>query len=316
MTKTLLVDRAVHRRLRQCSLPHKDVFVPVAADHRQNLMRKLPDDMSTGEKESVLRALKLDFARHLAPSASGYLTDPEYGFTECTGDSQVDSNLPIIVALEKTGYTGSGWDRIPQLVENFDAEAAVTGGASGVKLLLYYHPAAANAQEKEDLARKIAEQCAAHGLPLFLEPLVYSPDPNVNLAPGSQAFEDAVVETTAQLSQTGPAVMKVQFPGGGIDAKSRWEAACRRLDQASEVPWVLLGAGVGFDEFCQQTRYACEAGASGVLVGRTIWGEAVKMVAKERLKFLTTTATERVEELKNIVSLHGQPWSQRTNPRA
>ncbi len=40
---------------------------------------------------------------------------------------------------------------------------------------------------------------------------------------------------------------------------------------ASSAPWILLSAGVDFDEFAIQVRIACTAGASGFLAGRAVW---------------------------------------------
>lgn len=310
-TNDPLDDPALRRRLRACSVPGRDVFVLLAADHRQNLLKKLDPAIGQDEREEILRTLKVDLARDAAPHATGYLTDPVYGFAPCIASADVTPDLPIIVALEKTGYLGESWERMPDLVDGFDASEAVRQGATAAKLLVYFHPDAANADEKETLVRDVAEQCRANSLPLFLEPLVHSPDPDRTVDPGTDAFEDAVVGTAERLSRTGPAVMKVEFPGGGLDARDRWDGACRRLDDACAVPWVLLGAGVSHEEFEQQVEVACAAGASGVLVGRTIWAEALHMDAAERSQFLTTTAARRLADLTSIIAEHGRPWTSR-----
>jgi tagatose 1,6-diphosphate aldolase len=52
--------------------------------------------------------------------------------------------------------------------------------------------------------------------------------------------------------------------------------ACRRLDEASAVPWVILSAGVGIHEFVVSVDLAAQAGCSGFLCGRAIWQEAVE----------------------------------------
>ena len=305
----------IQRRLRALSLPDRDLMVLLAADHRGNLLRMLPDTMSTDQAHVHLRALKVDFASHLAPAATGYLTDPRFGFHECIRARSVEARLPLIAALEETGYVGSNWDRMPQLVDGFDAVTALIAGATAAKLLVYYHPDASNAGQKREVATRVADECLAAGLPLFLEPLVYQPSPDAPLETGSQEFEDAVVQTAEELSDTRPAVMKVQFPSGGHECRERWQAACERLDAACSVPWVLLGAGVSFDVFLDQTTAACSAGASGVLVGRTIWGETVNLAGPDRVDFLRETGRDRLSQVAAAVRSSGSEWSLRQGAR-
>lgn len=302
---------AITRRLRTLSLPGQDLMVLLAADHRNNLLRQLPDELSTDEAAAIMTTLKVDFARDLGSASTGYLTDPKFGLFPCIASAEVDPKLPLISALEETGYTGSAWDRMPTLIDGFNPETALKAGATAAKFLIYYHPDADNAEEKRDLCHQVARSCEAAAIPLFLEPLVYPLSEEQPLNPGTEEFEDAVVRTAADLSATRPTVMKVQFPGGGLDSRDRWENGCRRLDEACEVPWVLLGAGVSFEDFIEQTKAACSAGASGVLVGRTIWGETVNQTPEERTAFLQDTGRARLEELTTAVSSTGHSWSAR-----
>lgn len=301
-------EDAITRRLRALSLPGTDLMVLLAADHRQNLRKQLPDELTPSEAARRLTELKLAFARHLGSAATGYLTDPEYGLGPCLSSGDVDARLPIIAALERTGYVGTGFERMPELVDGFDPARAATLGVTAAKFLVYYHPDAPNAGTKRELCRTVAERCRAAGLPLFLEPLVHPIAADRPLPPGSDEFEDAVIRTVAELSSTGPTMMKVQFPGGGPDHRPRWEEACARLDAASITPWVLLSAGVEFDDFLAQTEAACAAGASGVLVGRAVWGDAVALAAAERARFLETTARDRLDQLRAVVGEHGRGW--------
>jgi tagatose 1,6-diphosphate aldolase len=105
--------------------------------------------------------------------------------------------------------------------------------------------------------------------------------------------------------------MKVEFPGGDIDNRSRWEAACQRLDAACALPWVLLGAGVTSEVFLEQTAVACAAGASGVLVGRTIWGETIHLDPEARTQVLCSAGVERLNQLRQVITETGHAWSER-----
>jgi len=55
-------------------------------------------------------------------------------------------------------------------------------------------------------------------------------------------------------------------------------------------------------------RIACEAGASGVVVGRSVWAEAATMAAGERDRFLATEARARLAGLRAIVDDAARPW--------
>jgi len=300
------------RRLRACSLDNLDVFVLLAADHRQNVLKQFDASLDSEQAAALLSTLKVDFAQHLATSTTGYLTDPIYGFEPCLASPDVPATLPLIVALENTGYMGEGWERMPSLVEGFNASEALRLGATATKLLVYYHPDAANAEEKEEFIRAVASECQDVGLPLFLEPLVYSPDPDIKLVKGTTAYEDAVVGTAERLSRCGPAIMKVEFPGGDVDNRERWQPACERLDADCATPWVLLGAGVTAEVFLEQTAVACSAGASGVLVGRTIWGETIHMNPEERAQVLRTVGVDRLNQLQQVIAEKAHSWTERT----
>jgi len=287
------------------------VFVLLAADHRQNVLKQFDASLDTEQAAALLSTLKVDFARHVAGAATGYLTDPIYGLEPCVASPDVPATLPLIAALENTGYTGEGWERMPSLVEGFDAAEALRMGATATKLLVYYHPDAENAAEKEGFIRTVAGECRAAGLPLFLEPLAYSPDSDQTLDKGTTAFEDAVVGTAERLSRTGATVMKMEFPGGDVDNRDRWQAACERLDAVCATPWVLLGAGVTTEVFLEQTAVACAAGASGVLVGRTIWGETIHLDPEERAQVLRSSGVDRLNQLREVIAEHGHAWSER-----
>jgi tagatose 1,6-diphosphate aldolase len=113
------------------------------------------------------------------------------------------------------------------------------------------------------------------------------------------------------LSALQPDVLKLEFP---LDVqynqdRDQWRSACAAVSEVASVPWVLLSAGVDFETFADQTRVACQQGASGYLAGRAIWKECVVMSPQERAKFLATTARERVEQLNAIADQYARPWT-------
>jgi len=184
-------------------------------------------------------------------------------------------------------------------------------GVSGVKLLIYYHPGSSYAKRQEALVSTVAEECAKFDLPLFVEPLSYSLDSNEKHLP-TEERRQVIVETAQKLTSLGADVLKVEFP---VDVKQEqnqkvWKEACQQLNEASQVPWTLLSAGVDFDMFVEQVKVACRAGASGVLAGRAVWKEAVGLYGDARLEFLRTTAADRMAKLTALCDDLARPWTE------
>jgi tagatose 1,6-diphosphate aldolase len=187
-------------------------------------------------------------------------------------------------------------------------------GASAVKFMVYYNPQSEElADELDQLVIDTVKECHRWDLPVFLEPMSYSNDPTVSKDSPEYAAErpEIVIETARRLSQTGADVLKMEFP---LDMKynkdhAEWREKCQALSEASTVPWVLLSAGVDFEEFVPQVEIACESGASGFLAGRAIWKECATMSTEERKTFLDGTATNRLKELIDIAVEKSRPWT-------
>ena len=150
-------------------------------------------------------------------------------------------------------------------------------------------------------------------LPVSLEPMSYSLDPAVSKdsADFAAGRPGVVIETARRLSRSGADVLKLEFP---LDIKfsqeyAEWKTACAAVSEASAVPWVLLSAGVDFEQFKPQVQVACECGASGFLAGRAIWKETAAMSQAARTDFLATTARDRLLQLLDIAASSARPWT-------
>ena len=77
------------------------------------------------------------------------------------------------------------------------------------------------------------------------------------------------MEGAARLAKLQPDILKLQYPGSA--------EACRALDAAcgQAIPWVLLGGGADAAVLEAQIEDACRAGASGFIVGRTLFDAAL-----------------------------------------
>jgi tagatose-1,6-bisphosphate aldolase len=297
------------RGLAACA-SERGTFAVLALDHRQNLRRELrPDDPASVTYDEMV-AFKRAVVRALAPVATGTLLDPEIGAAQCIADGSMPARAGLLVAIEATGYLGPSTARISRVLDGWSVEQAKRMGASAAKLLVYYHPDAANAADQERLVAEVAAACRDADLALFVEPLSFSLVEGVKLT--GEARRRVVVETARRLTPLGGDVLKAEFPyDPSVTDRGRWREACAELDAASVLPWVLLSGGVDEATFEAQVETSCASGASGVLVGRSVWAEAATMTPGERDDFLATVGRERLGRLVNLVDSLGRPWYER-----
>jgi tagatose-1,6-bisphosphate aldolase len=180
-------------------------------------------------------------------------------------------------------------------------------GASAIKLLVYYHPDSSTAAEVESFTSQVAEDCAKYDLALMLEPLSYSLDETRKLS--SQEKKYVVVETARRLAPLNIDILKAEFPLDVSETDEfKWMEACKEISAAITVPWILLSAAVDYESFLRQVTVACNAGASGIAVGRAVWKEAAAMNAKERITFLQTTGRHRISRLTSLTHALAKPY--------
>jgi tagatose 1,6-diphosphate aldolase len=285
-------------------------FAVLALDHRQNLRNEIrpgdPDSVSYDEMVEFKRAV----VRALAPMATATLLDPELGAAQCIADGSLPASAGLLVAIEATGYGGPSTARISRVLDGWSVEKAKRMGASAAKLLVYYHPDAENAAAQERLVADVASRCHDADLALFVEPLSFSLVDGTRLT--GAARRRVVIETARRLTTIGGDVLKAEFPyDAAVTDRGMWREACEELDAASALPWVLLSGGVDEATFEAQVSTACAAGASGVLVGRSIWAEGAIMGPAERDVFLATTGRAKLRRIVDLVERSGRPWHER-----
>ena len=95
-----------------------------------------------------------------------------------------------------------------------------------------------------------------------------------------EARRRVVVETARRLTALGGDILKAEFPyDPGVTDPGAGATPVRSSTPRRALPWVLLSGGVDDATFEAQVRVACAAGASGVLVGRSVWAEAATLAA-------------------------------------
>ncbi len=307
MTRTQLSIGKL-RGLQQCSSP-RATFTCLALDHRQNLRRALNPANPGSVSDADLTRFKLDVTAALAGAATAVLLDPEYSAAQAIANGVLSGRTPFVVAVESTGYGGEPTARLSQILPGWSLEKAKRMGASMIKLLVYYHPDSPTATEIEAFVRQVVDECSRYDLGLMLEPLSYALHAGKKLASGEKRY--VVTETARRLTIPGVDVLKAEFPLdiAAEPLESEWAKACGEISSASQAPWILLSAAVDYETYLRQVKVACQAGASGIAVGRAIWQEAVGLTGLERAAFLKDIARPRLEALTNLCKELARPWT-------
>lgn len=267
-------------------------FHVLAIDHRDSLRVAMNPDAPASVPDAALVDFKLDVVRAIAPLASAVMLETEFALPAAITSGALPGGVGFLTALEAQGYLAEPAAGPTVLMDDWSPAAAKTLGASGAKLLVHYDPALADhAAAQEAVAADAVRACRAAGIPLFLEPLLFGDH-------GPDEWRRLVIETARRMGALGPDVLKLPFPlPPAAQDQSQWRSACAELTATSPVPWALLSAGVGFDQFAAQYEVAAGEGCAGFMVGRALWKEALPMTADDRRHFLATTATTRFQTL-------------------
>jgi tagatose 1,6-diphosphate aldolase len=301
-------------------------FTMVATDQRGSLMRMInpenPKSVTPQEMKKVKMALVKNLCGRNSPGrASGVLIDPVYSYERSFVEAcEIRADVGVLMGVEASGYGGKGeFGPQVQIFAGLDVEDAVgkikNRGASAVKMLVYYRPDSPTRGHQESMVKAVGRACEKNEISFLLEPLSHSLEGGPHRKQNPNEFSKIkpwiVIETARELTKPEYSVdvLKAEFP---LNLKYAQELgqdpseACKELDDASQVPWVVLSAGVDYDEFKENLRYALENGASGFLCGRAIWKESVGM--EDMAKFLLKTAVERLNELVDMVDEDATPW--------
>lgn len=303
-------------RALQTASTERGVFTILAVDHRDAMRAMLNREQPETVLAAQLTEIKLAIVKWIGPFATAVLLDPVYSLGQVIAGRVLPPKTAFLSAIEEQGYLGDPYGRQTTMLEGWGIEKAKMLGASGVKVLLFYHPEAGEATEvQEQLVTSLLAECSRFDIPMFLEPIVYSLNPSVSKDSAEFAAErpKIMVETVRRLGALKPDILKLEFPVDCQYEKDEtvWQDTCAELNEASPVPWTLLSGGDSFEAFQNQLRVACQNGCSGFLVGRALWQEAVYLQDKERDEFLQGEAAHRWQTLHTIAETYAHPWYER-----
>ena len=294
------IIRSLHR------VASDDGFVLVCAVDHLAEFEELLGDIGTVPFGAVVRA-KADVIAAVSGSASAVLLDPGFGIGHLVASGVLPAHTGLIASIEEESYRFPNGPRGSLMRAGWTAAKAKAAGADLLKFLWFYRPDldATVASAQRALLAQIRSECVIASIPLVVEPIWYAVETEDTASATWQAARiDGIISSAIEAESIGLEMLKVEFPGdvsteAGRDAAAR---ACARLASSISSPWVILSAGVSFEDFLVQLRIACQNGASGYMAGRSVWKDAVTNgdVAAVR---------SRIETLDAIVREHGTPLS-------
>lgn len=257
-------------------------FSILAVDHRDSLRQFLrPDDPDSLTAEEIT-VLKIELVAGVADLATGVMLEPEYSIPQVIDAGALPDGVGFLAALESQGYLGEP-DKSPTVIlDGWSIEQAKASGAAAAKLLLAYRPDGRLAAEQEQIGREIVAACHAIGFAIAVEPLFYGLGPDDDRAA-------IVVETARRFAEMEPDLLKLPYPGT--------PAACEDITEIAAMPWAMLSGGGSFDDFADQFAIAADAGCSGFMVGRALWGEVAKAPPADRSAIIAEVVRPRFERL-------------------
>jgi tagatose-1,6-bisphosphate aldolase len=260
-------------------------FSILAVDHRDSLRAFLrPDDPDSLSADEIT-ALKIELVAGVADLATGVMLEPEYSIPQVLDAGVLPDGVGFLAALESQGYLDDPEQSVTTILEGWSVEQAAASGAAAAKLLLAYRPDGRLAAEQEQVGRDVVAACHSIGLAIAVEPLFYG------LRPDDDRVA-IVVETARRFAAMGPDLLKLPYPGS--------PAACADVTGIATMPWAMLSGGGSFDDFVDEFAIAADAGCAGFMVGRALWGEAVKASPADRGAIITDVVRPRFERLLTI----------------
>lgn len=308
------------------------VISALAFDQRgalKKMMAKYQAEEPTTEQIEDLKALVSEELTHYS---SSILLDPEFGLPASLVRNK---ECGLLLAYEKTGYDTNSTSRLPDCLVEWSVKRLKEEGADAIKFLLYYDVDGdpyVNLQ-KHAYIERIGAECQAEGLPFFLEILSYDETIADNASLEFAKVKPHKVNGAMKVFSSerfGVDVLKVEVPvnmnfvegfGDGEVAYTKEEAAAyfRQQEEATQLPYIYLSAGVSAKLFQDTLVFAHESGAkfNGVLCGRATWAGVVPVYIEQgeeaAREWLRTTGRENIEGLDAVLSKTATSWMEKSS---
>ena len=254
----LALDR-LRQRARRPLLTDGRLFV-VAADHTARGMLGVPGDpFALADRRRTLEALMTALAH---PGVDGVLASAD-----------IMEDLAVLGALEnklafgtmnRGGIMGADWE-LDDRMTAYSAAALAANGLDGGKVLLRLADDDAGTAPTLEACARAIDECAAHRLPIMVEPLPYHHDPTTG---GAKLLDDddALLRAVAVGSGLGSTstVTWLKVPAGKDPA---------RMLSCTTLPALILGGTPGSDPeatYASWERAMDVPNVRGLVVGRAL----------------------------------------------
>ena len=313
------------------NLSDKNGFISaLAIDQRGALKKMLNKHQESEATAEQIKEFKVLVSKHLTKYSSSILLDPEYGLDAAKAR---DKNAGLLLAYEKTGYDANAVGRLPDCLVDWSAKRLKEEGADAVKFLLYYDVDESDEinNQKRAYMERVGAECVAEDIPFFLEILSYNyKDADNSTAEFAKLKPRKVIEAMKEFSKPryNVDVLKVEVPvnmkyvegfadGEVVYTKEEAASYFKQQDEATNLPYIYLSAGVSAKLFQDTLKFAHDSGAkfNGVLCGRATWANGVEVFAKDgeeaTVNWLNTVGRKNIEELNEVVERTATSWKEK-----
>ena len=313
------------------NLSDKNGFISaLAIDQRGALKKMLNKHQESEATVEQIKEFKVLVSKHLTKYSSSILLDPEYGLDAAKAR---DKNAGLLLAYEKTGYDANAVGRLPDCLVDWSAKRLKEEGADAVKFLLYYDVDESDEinNQKRAYMERVGAECVAEDIPFFLEILSYNyKDADNSTAEFAKLKPRKVIEAMKEFSKPryNVDVLKVEVPvnmkyvegfadGEVVYTKEEAASYFKQQDEATNLPYIYLSAGVSAKLFQDTLKFAHDSGAkfNGVLCGRATWANGVEVFAKDgeeaTVNWLNTVGRKNIEELNEVVAKTATSWKEK-----
>ncbi len=285
-------------------------FAIVAMDQRNTLKRMYHAAGIADPTDTELVQIKADTVQALRGTASGYLLDPTFGVPALAELPTEGPRYGVLVAAEPSERGTVNGEPRGHRDPALNARWVKDQGGDALKFYVQLRAdrkpgpdGIDTTAEVLDVVRQVVADCREVGIPSVIENLIFPLAGEDPATPAQKA--DRIIEAAILLDDLKPDLIKLEFPGD--------PASCRRLADAMTVPWAVLSAGVGFDEFASALRISCDdGGTSGFIAGRSIWKDAVGMSRTARQSFLADEGQRRLDNLVQVIDGRARPYTEVT----
>ena len=313
------------------NLSDKNGFISaLAIDQRGALKKMLNKHQESEATAEQIKEFKVLVSKHLTKYSSSILLDPEYGLDAAKAR---DKDAGLLLAYEKTGYDANAVGRLPDCLVDWSAKRLKEEGADAVKFLLYYDVDESDEinNQKKAYMERVGAECVAEDIPFFLEILSYNyKDADNSTAEFAKLKPRKVIEAMKEFSNPryNVDVLKVEVPvnmkyvegfadGEVVYTKEEAASYFKQQDEATNLPYIYLSAGVSAKLFQDTLKFAHDSGAkfNGVLCGRATWANGVEVFAKDgeeaAVNWLNKVGRKNIEELNEVVEKTATSWKEK-----